>query len=297
MENGDGIRLAKMPAAYRTVSGRATTDAIFWSKNHYLVGDAAMLEPRLVGEIWNTDDLIKYYPLFVKAVTKQYEVTPGVVLLPLDDWIGAEKGLLPYIKTLKQEINNITVVAQGLMGLYAVQQSQAIPNKVAVVDVGFRTVNIAVVHDMRVVKAKTRYDEFGVRNLIQYDFREILRSKFPDLTSNLVSLNRAWVDGGTDTGFKSVSFQEEKHLALELFMERFMNALRRDITEMGVPFEAIVFLGGLTHYIDVSRIDSDKKIILAPNPEFANVIGALKYTQSRCALDLGFGDAKICIQP
>lgn len=293
------MNLSKFPAVYREVPATSEEarkkSAIRWNSGYWLVGEDALLEPRIAGEIWHTEDLVKFYPLFVSTVEARYGVRPQAVLLPLTDWITSNRGMQTYVSDLER-LTETKVLPQGLMGLHYARKTASLPDRVLVVDAGFRTVNLAAVHGDEVLKARTRHDEVGVRNLIQHDFREALRTRFPDITFNLVALNKAWQAGYIDTGLRRESVETEKAAALRLFLDRFMELLRRDIAEMAVETDAILFIGGLAYYLRKDMIETNKDILIPmENAEFYNVCGAAGYAGVGCAMDLGFGDVKVCM--
>jgi hypothetical protein len=293
------VKLCKFPAVYREIPATSEEarkkSVIHWNNGYWLVGEDALLEPRIAGEIWHTEDLVRFYPLFVLAVEARHDVRPQAVLLPLTDWITSNRGMQTYVSDLER-LTETRVLPQGLMGLHHARKTGLLPDRVLVVDAGFRTVNLAAVHGDDVLKAKTRHDEVGVRNLIQHDFREALKARFPDITFNLVALNRAWQAGYIDTGLRRDSVEIEKSAALRLFLGRFMDLLRRDIAEMAVETDAILFIGGLAYYFRKDMIETNKEVLVPQEKaEFYNVCGAAGYAGVGCAMDLGFGDVKVCV--
>ncbi len=285
----------KFPSAFRAVTGRDAAKAIEWRNERWVVGQEALREPRLISECWATADLVQYYPLFVAATEEKTGKRPNVVLLPLSDWVASRDGFAQYTSDLQQLLGGTTrVIPQGVAGLYHARMTRELSDKSIVVDAGFRTVNLAVINGDDIVAARTHHDEIGVRNLIRGDFREALAVKFPDITHNLIILNQIWQDGVWDTGLMTVSVEEEKRAALARFLTRFVNIIKRDISEMGAQFDSILFIGGLAYYIDVSCIETNKHVILPTNDaEYYNAMGAMEFADADCVLDLGFGDTKV----
>lgn len=282
------MKTFKFPSVYRETP-IYIPGSFYFNNRHYLIAENALQKPRLASWLYSTSDLVSAYPLFLSYLSSSFSSSITTVTLPLADTLRKD-----LVSPLEEQ--GLTVIPQGLAALYH-HELDISPDKnlILLIDGGFRTVNIALVErsTKNVLFLKTHYDEIGIRNLLEGEFQPRLETVLPDMTDNPVQLNKAFLEGKIDDGFKTLSLIEEKNLALQSFTSRFLALLETDLRRNSLSFDLALLVGGIGHYLVPENFGS-MPVMIPQNSEWSNALGASEITGSS-ALDLGFGHGKLVI--
>lgn len=248
------------------------------------------------------EDLERLYPVAIKYIKKNIfndNLEKCAISVPLEYYYNDKLLGFPKSEALKKQIKAISnvdvdILPQGVMVLYVSRfWDRDDLNYVLVIDGGFNTVNISIIdkRDLEIKYVKTYYDEFGIRDLIENYFLQEISVKYPEAKKNLQGLKDAFLKERYSLGFITIDVSAEKKRALNLFLERLVSRVVKDIKRKGLTFESFIIAGGLSYYTDEFDTNLEYEI-LRPNGEFANAIGIHKHT-GLPAIDFGFGDIKI----
>jgi len=300
------MKFYKFPTAVKKLVGVEAVNGIDFNGFKWKVGEIS----QGVEFIYDIDDLMTYYPLFVKHLQEQGEdISKMVVSLPLETFLESfelkKAGQENLIDKLSSDIiskiedcKQCIVLPQGSSALYKIKkETDDITGNILVIDGGFNTVNIAIANftsasNINILFSHTIFDEFGVRDLLEKFFRKELALKYNNVTSNLQVLNSTFNQGKIDSGFNTIDVTNEKKRAIKIFTESLIDRIQKIVSKAKIQYDSIVVVGGLSYYID---FDTNKsKFIPQKDGEFYTLMGMLeKVSDGFLALDLGFGDAKV----
>lgn len=301
-------RVFKFPTVFREAKPHERRFSVEWEGEEWVVGERALSHKRGCYYIRTVDELVRYYPLFVREVERRLGKTFDrvVVSLPLDVYVSErtkmDLGKTNLITTLERSFEGkiAGVGPQGIAGLQALlEKGEVEPKSTLLIDGGFNTVNTAVLDDdLNVLTYKTFTDEIGIRNLIEDFFvEELIKSGFSGISTNLVVLKEIFLSGKIDTGLEVVDITPEKERALQRFLQRFFRKITGEIKRAGTDYDQIVILGGLSYYLAPDLIETTKDLYIAKEgAEFLNVEGLPAWFETPLAVDLGFGDCKVKVE-
>lgn len=284
------MQFSKEPTVIRSVSSHNEMKrAIGWNDSHYLVGNDANRRTRYCTSIYNVDDLLNYYELFLSWYEKKYEVKFDAITLPYSVYDSdgiAEK----LTKKLKVE----TVVGQGISAFEYLVKTNNVQNKTTLlIDGGFNSVNVEIIKGDEVVYYETYYNQVGVRDLIEKYFRPIVRNKIPDISHNSIRLDEVLKNGYADYNFERIHFEDEKREAIDRYVGEVFRQIKSGISNELMDFDQIIIVGGLAYFVTSDMIETSKTLVIpTEHPEYLNVLGASMHAGFKPALDLGFGYTK-----
>lgn len=290
LKGENAMQFSKEPTVIRSASSHSEMKrAIGWNDSHFLVGNDANRRSRYCTGIYNVDDLLNYYELFLRWYEMKYEVKFDTITLPYSVYDSdgiAEK----LIKKLKVE----AVVGQGISAFEYLVKTNHVENKTTLlIDGGFNSVNVEIIKDDEVVYYETYYNQVGVRDLIEKYFRPVVRNKIPDISNNYNRLDEVLKNGYADYNFERVSFAEEKREAVDRYVREVFRQIKSGISNELMDFEQVVIVGGLAYFVTSDIIETSKTLIIpTEHPEYLNVLGASMHAGFKPALDLGFGYTK-----
>jgi len=300
----------KFPTVHREARLHEQRGAIEFEGKKWVLGEKALTHKRACEYVRDVEELVRYYPLYLMEAKRRggVETDTAAVSLPLDVFIvereKRESGADNLIDRLTHNCSrygfSVSVYPQGVAGLQHLidEEKVADDSYTLLVDGGFNTVNVAVVSpELEVVFFKTFTDEVGIRNLIEEFFVEELRVRFPAVSTNLVVLKEIFLKEVIDTGLRVEDVRVEKERALSRYLDRFFERVLGEIRRAGVDYEQIVFVGGISYYLDESKFETNKKLFIPKEGgEFLNVLGLLSLSEKNFAVDLGFGDCKVAVK-
>ncbi len=284
------MQFSKEPSVIRSaMSEHELKKSIEWKSYHYLVGDDANKRSRYCSSIYNVDDLLSYYELFVKWYERKFDVKFSAITLPYSVYESSER-----VERLMDRLKVDTVVGQGAAALeYLKKTSNADDRTTLLIDGGFNTINVEIIEGSEVVYYETYYNQFGTRDLIEKYFKSLVRHKIPDISPNAIRLDEVLKNGYADFNFQRVYFEKEKEEAIERYIADVFRQIKNGITNELMDFEQVVIVGGLAYYMSPEQIETSKALVIpAEHAEYLNVLGASLKTGYKPALDLGFGYAK-----
>ena len=170
------MQFSKEPTVIRSVSSdNEMKRAIGWNDYHFLVGNDANKRSRYCTGIYNVDELLNYYELFLKWYEKKYAVKFDAITLPYSVYDSGE-----VVEKLTKKLNVDTVVGQGISAFEYLVKTNNVENKTTLlIDGGFNSINIEIIKEGEVIYYETYYNQVGVRDLIEKYFRPIVRNKIP----------------------------------------------------------------------------------------------------------------------
>ena len=284
------MQFSKEPTVIRSVSSdNEMKRAIGWNDYHFLVGNDANKRSRYCTGIYNVDDLLNYYELFLKWYEKKYGVKFDAITLPYSVYDSSEA-----VDKLTKKLNVETVVGQGISAFEYLVKTNNVENKTTLlIDGGFNSINIEIIKDEEVVYYETYYNQVGVRDLIEKYFRPIVRNKIPDISHNSNRLDEVLKNGYADYNFERVDFTAEKKEAINRYVREVFRQIKSGISNELMDFEQVIIVGGLAYFVTSDMIETSKTLIIpAEYPEYLNVLGASMRAGFKPALDLGFGYTK-----
>lgn len=284
------MQFSKEPTVLRSVSSHNEMKrAIGWNDSHYLIGNDAHKRSRYCTGIYNVDDLLNCYELFLRWYEKKYEVKFDAITLPYSVYDSdgiAEK----LIKKLKVE----TVVGQGISAFEYLVKTNNVENiTTLLIDGGFNSVNVEIIKGGEVVYYETYYNQVGVRDLIEKYFRPIVRNKIPDISHNSIRLDEVLRNGYADYNFERIHFEDEKREAVDRYIREVFRQIKSGISNELMDFDQVIIVGGLAYFVTSEMIETSKTLIIpTEHPEYLNVLGASMHAGFKPAFDLGFGYTK-----
>jgi hypothetical protein len=293
--------LKKLSSSFlRLIGSTAPVDGVLFEGSYWKNSvDYGSVYPRTF------EDLIRFYPLALKVVEKEVgKLGDNVaVSIPAENFLKDIKTGEKVISRIKNEIEKenkkeAIVLPQGASAIAEIISNVHLePATTLIIDGGFNTINVVVVNENnKVVYARSYYNEFGIRNLLERYFRPLVEQVLPTVSLNHQVLKKAFLQGYMPNGFDYVSLENERDLAVKSFVPEVMDAIKNDLTIHGIDFEQFVIVGGLSYYIPASSIQTKKKFYIPEKEgEFLTVKGMNKISGLN-SIDFGFGDIKILIQ-
>jgi plasmid segregation protein ParM len=178
----------------------------------------------------------------------------------------------------KEFSQKVLVLPQGLGIWYDCDK----PSDALIIDIGFNTVDV-----LRIKNSKPQPENSlsilgtGVvimANLFSELLSEELKSQF-----NIVESNKILMDGGTfrynrhDLNFSDDVMRLKKVYTEKLLTDIFTNP---HIAKTIGNVENLIIAGGGAYFID-KKIQEDQNIYIPDKPEFSNVLGFIKHSQSQ----------------
>lgn len=284
------MQFSKEPTVLRSVSSHnEMKKAIGWNDSHYLVGNDAHRRSRYCTGIYNVDDLLNCYELFLSWYERKYEVKFDAITLPYS--VYDSDGIADKLaKKLKVE----TVVGQGVSAYEYLVKTNHLENKTTLlIDGGFNSINVEIIKGGEVVYYETYYNQVGVRDLIEKYFKPLVRNKIPDVSHNPIRLDEVLKNGYADYNFERIYFTDEKKEAVDRYVKEVFRQIKSGISNELMDFEQVAIVGGLAYFVSSDMIETSKTLVIpAEHPEYLNVLGASMHAGFKPALDLGFGYTK-----
>lgn len=286
--------MRKVPSAFeRLLGARANLpEAVEFEGYRWLVGKPSKQSEYPV----NLQDLIRLYPLVVLYSGVKDDAV--ALSLPAETYFEDKLSGGHIAKQIADRVEQHTgksavILPQGVIALqYIYSENHLKPDKTLVIDGGFNTVNVAVVDSSgEILFVKTYYNEFGIRDLLENYFKQELKRKYPEITSNLQRLKEVFLQEEIDAGLTVIDIKNEKSIALRTFITTMFDRVVKDIERAGESFRQFVIVGGLSYYVPEIRTNKPH-YIPSKNGEFLTVLGMKRYSGIP-SIDFGFGDIKI----
>lgn len=292
------VELRKFPSVFREAFSSDKNPVVI-RKKRFVLGEEALEMPTFANWIENVDKLVEYYPLFIEYIQKYFETKITAISIPLELW-GQYKdndAKTPIINKLKEIEQNyeLTVLPQGLIVVRYLKDTNEIQGgNFLVLDGGFKTLNVSITDGKKIYLMKSFYDELGLRPLVTKFFREEVKKVYPEITSHYTVLNKYFVSGEIPAGFHTIDVSKEKKRVLKPFIMQMLSRVSNEIGKVNVKFDGIIITGGISHYINEKMLKTTNPVVIPKEKEFTNAVAMHFYTKGS-VLDLGFGDAKICL--
>lgn len=295
------MMLVKYPSAFVKVlpSNYAKENLVEFEGDYWdLVEEQSAYYPR------TSEDLVRFYPLVVKYAMKKHGVRDGVsVSLPTETYLRDIRNGSRMVEEIKGRIKsetgieNVVVLPQGAISVVKVftdGELKPIGNTL-VIDGGFNTVNICLVDEKGIVLyARSYYNEYGTRNLLEKYFYELITKSF-NIPRNLQLLKKFFISGYFIYGLEKVSLEAEKIEAVRRFIPDLVNTVVQDLKVQGHFYDQFVIVGGLSYYIPKSAINTNLPFFIPEKDgEFYTAMG-MRLQSDLPTIDFGFGDIKIAI--
>ena len=266
-------------------------------KEKLVVGEKALEKPTLCSWIETARELLDVYPFFIAEVEKRLEKPIKGITVPLElyeDLKNVKSKLTKFLEKRKEEGKPIEVFPQGVVILKAYAEEGKIPKekRYLILDGGFKTLNTAIANSEEVFWKRSFYDELGIKNLLINIFREELKKKNPEVTTNPQVLKTYFLEEKMRVGLKEIPVKKEKEKSVRKFIKMMFERLLKELESSETPFEGILIAGGLSYYLKPETFKTEKEVKVADEREFANAVAVAKIVKGP-SLDLGFGDAKV----
>jgi len=299
----------KIASTMSRVVGGESKNAIEHDGFKWIIGETVGSN---IEYMYDLDDLMRYSHLFIKQIMKNenHNLENIAISIPTEAYYSSkmkENGGL--VKKMEEEIRKnileakkIIVLPQGASALnYLVSQEKISldDGNVLIIDGGFNTLNISVVNQNgKILFTESIHDELGVYNLLNKFFREELKNKHDEVSSNIQMLKKVFLEEEIEAGFTTINVKNEKMRAIQAFIPKLINRITRDIKKEKISFGQFVFVGGISYYINDENIKTTKKFhIPKKDGEFMTVLG-MRETVGKDfdVFDIGFGDSKYILK-
>jgi len=282
-------------------------DAIEFEGFKYRVGETAGSN---IDYMYDLKDLVNYSHIFIRSLIRNRPIEKIAISIPTEAYYSSklkeDGGIIEKMKeSLKRNIptlQNVRVLPQGTAAVsHLVMQNLINPKdgNILVIDGGFNTVNISVTNELgKILYTNSIHDELGVYNLLTEYFREELKRKHDEVTTNAQMLKEIFLKEKIDLGFNTVNITREKEQALVTFLPKLIERVTRELKKKKIDFGQFVFVGGISYYIDKNIISSSKPFFIPEeNGEFLTLLGMKEMVGSDYdVFDVGFGDVKYSIK-
>lgn len=286
-------RYFKTPSAFIKSISKTNEEQVEFDNYYWTVGKVSNQANYPI----DINDLIYYYPVVIKYLN--FKTEKLAISLPSEIYRLGKNNKIELVKKLEKTIKDccgisVSAYPQGITGLQKIFDDKSLSpdaNYTLVIDGGFNTINTSIVDKkMQVVYVKTYFNEFGIRNLLEV-FAEEIKSKIPELTSNIQQLKNMFLKGYHTEGLTTrYDFSEIKEKVSSMFADRIFNRINKDLKSEGYEIDQFCLIGGLAYYIS---FDSDIPHFIAKNrAEYYNVTGMAKMSGLN-SIDFGFGDIKV----
>jgi len=303
------VEAKKIASTMSRVVGGESKNAIEYDGFKWVVGDTVGSN---IEYMYDLNDLINYSHLFIKQIMKNEnrDIDNIALSMPTEAYYSSkmkENGGL--IKKMEAEIrknipgvNEIVVLPQGASALnYLVSQKKIDLNNgnVLIIDGGFNTLNISVVDENgKILFTESIHDELGVYNLLNKFFREELKNKHDEVSSNIQMLKKVFLEEEIEAGFTTINVKNEKIRAIQAFIPKLISRVTRDVKKEKISFGQFAFVGGISYYIKDENIKTTKKFYIPEKGgEYMTVLG-MRETVGKDfdVFDIGFGDSKYILK-
>jgi len=262
----DGGKL-KFPSwlSYWTITGIGDIKPVEYDGSRFVVGERARLSGKRI-ELASIDELIKYYPVFIRYVLDTLGLQAKEVLVIT----GLPPRYMERAEELKKDKLGVKrqVVFQGF-GIFWDSRERAGEDGL-VVDIGYNTVDYFAysVRGGELIKEVVgTIPNMGVINAVGM-FRDLLPAKHEPLkTKPLSSLVNIFVEGK----FRGEDFSSVKEKAVEQWNEMVKARLRQEVGVLFEEKEHLLVAGGGAYL--VRKDVFPQEVIIPDEPEFANARG------------------------
>ena len=282
-------------------------DAVEFEGFKYRIGETSGAN---IDYMYDLKDLVNYSHIFIRSLIKDRPIEKVAISIPTEAYYSSklkeDGGVVQKMKeNLERNIptlKSVRVLPQGTSAVsYLVSKELVDPKNgnILVVDGGFNTVNISVTDETgKILYTNSIHDELGVYNLLTDYFREELKRKHDEVTTNAQMLKEIFLKEKIDFGFNSVNITREKEQALSQFLPKLMERVTRELKKKKIDFDQFVFVGGISYYISKDAISSSKTFYLPEeNGEFLTLLGMREIVgEDYDVFDVGFGDVKYDLQ-
>ena len=243
----------------------------------YVVGEDARTEPAC-REPYDFTDLVEMLPVYLKYVfLRRGWDSCDLLIASIAPAYWEERARLE--KALPELESKMVVVLQGLGGYWKARE--LLPEGaeyVLVLDLGYNTVDWLLVKragdgdDFRVMKGST-IPRLGVTKLVEF-FTGELRGDLKELSPRTL---REFLRKGEGRIYgERIRLDGAKRRAEERYADTLSSALKQAVGEITRSVDAVVGVGGGTHYFDVRRL-GHRAVVIPEAPETANVTGQLEW--------------------
>lgn len=303
------MKAEKIASTMSRVVGGESKNAIEHDGFKWIIGETVGSN---IEYMYDLDDLIKYSHLFIKQIMRNENrsVNNIAISIPTEAYYasrtkedgGLVKKMEDEIRKNIPEVDKIVVLPQGASALnYLVSQKKVNleDGNVLVIDGGFNTLNISVVdQNGKILYTESIHDELGVYNLLSKFFREELKNKYDEVSSNIQMLKKVFLEEEIEAGFNTINVKNEKIRAIQAFIPKLINRVTRDIKKEKISFGQFAFVGGISYYINDDNIKTTKKFYIPKKEgEFMTVLGMRETVgEDFDVFDIGFGDSKYILK-
>lgn len=279
-------------SCYRKVKGE---DGYVFHGEHYLVGEKALLQ---TGSHYlrTVEELIEFYPLYVgvcaeKAGCKEQEGAL-VVGLPFDfykaETLKQKKGVPNVITTLQDTLStvkingaeyifgNVLVYPQGLGGVKDYLFNAKAEGNILAIDIGFNTVisTFYSCSEGEILSGRTYYKK-GIHDMAVNSLLPEIEKHIGGKTLTPLEVNHVIQSGTIQVGFDLIDIKPEIEAAAGAYVKDLLAFVIGDLRAHGgvVSFDTVLLFGGGARLLQ-GRVEAKKvKVIVLPEPEFANARG------------------------
>jgi len=275
------------------ISFFATPDYIEVNDNKFYVGEDAYTMGKLIpliGENFHGSD--EWKALLGYALYRYFQEKGGyndidllVLGLPLNQYNEERKQKIKYIKSITASVNDqsfsvkvkdIVVLPQGAGAVMLYQDKY---DSMAIIDIGYYTIDLALFLDGKFVFSRSLSFNFGIHELYKNVAKKISK-KFnyrPDYKKieEIVKTKKVKIKGAEQ---KVDDLIDECKLN---YCFDLVNMIKDEWEDSQKEAEKMLFIGGGAEIIK-DILPADPQFLVPENPAFANALGYMKYAEEFC---------------
>jgi len=282
-----GDTLGKFPSlishAVKSYVGTGQSDLVLYNGEYYQVGNSASSSPDLI--LPNSPYfLVRYSPAFLYHIMRKLEfpeISTICVSLSLADYKAHKNPLKSscskFLINEKYFENEILVVPQGVGIWYYCNQ----PKNAAIIDIGFNTIDVLVVEDSILSVDKS----FGMTDkgtaILASDVARTFYSKYKHQISKYLANEILLNHGKIKYERKEYDLSDEIAKLKINYTEKVLADVfdNTDFKGLLKSIDTLIVAGGGAYYLDESFIEKEG-ILIPDKPEYANVLGFIKYAEN-----------------
>lgn len=290
-----GDKKGVVKSCYRKVKGE---DGYMFHEERYLIGEKALLQ---TGSHYlrTVDELIQFYPLYVGVCAEKSGCKTQedilVVGLPYDFYkteaLKQKKGdpnaiitLQDTLKTVKvngtkYSFTKVIVFPQGLGGVkdyLAGAGKTEMDGNILAIDIGFNTVisTLYSTEEGEILTGKTYYKK-GIHDLAVNLLLPEISTHIGGKTLSPLEVNHLIQTRTIQVGFDLIDITPEITVAASTYVTDLLQLIIGDLKAHGgvVTFQTVLLFGGGARLLQGKIQASKVKVIVLPDPEFANARG------------------------
>lgn len=253
--------------------------------NQLIVGEEALLQAGS-SYLKTIEDLVHYYPVFVRQAAMEAGVEGEarlVVGLPYSVWQAEKDKPAGLVSTLRKVLEasgypEVMVLPQGLGGVRLfLERPEEFPGNTLGIDIGFNTVIFTLYSpEKRTIIYGDTFNKRGVHQMATQLLLPAIRGLAPSRSFTPVEVSYLIERGYLQYGFERHDITAQIADAAKTYIETVLRDIHGELqAHVGLrsEFETVLLFGGGATLIKDQVVARKIRVIILPEPEFANARG------------------------